>query len=82
MAIARTNADAVHHVPGQVTEAARHREQRIVAALRQGAATAEEVIARTGLSHSATFADLRLLADEGVIVAETHYRLPRPGERR
>jgi hypothetical protein len=75
MPIARTNADAVHLPPGEVAPVAR--ERLIVQALRQdGPATPEVVIAPTGLSQSATYADLPMLADRGVIVAHTVYALP------
>lgn len=78
MPIARTNADAVHHRPGEVTPAAREREARIRQALARGPATAEQVIARTGLPQSVVYAELSLLADQGAIVAHTLYALPEP----
>lgn len=77
MAIARTNPDAVHLPPGEVAPVARERERRIVQALRQGGpATADAIIARTGLSQSTVYAELPLLADRGVLNAYTLYALP------
>jgi hypothetical protein len=66
VSIARTNADAIHLVPGEVTPAARQREQAIKNALRQqGPATAEQVIERTELSQSATYELLEAFKVDG-----------------
>lgn len=75
--MARVNQDAVHHTPGEVAPVARERERRIVEALRRGGpASADAVIARTGLPQSAVYAELPLLVDRGALDAFTLYALP------
>jgi hypothetical protein len=63
-------------------EGARLREARLVSALRSGPGTLEDILRRphhaglAPLTQSATLADLRCLADEGVIEQHIVYALP------
>lgn len=82
MGLTRTNADAMHLRPGEVTPSARDREARIRSALRDGPQTAEEVVRRTGLSQPVVYAELSLLADCGQLLPITLYALPGAGRER
>jgi hypothetical protein len=62
-------------------EGARHREQRVREALRQGPATLAQLVRRTGLGNATLTALLPLMADDGLVAVEPVYSLP-PAEGR
>jgi len=88
--MSRSNDDHEHYVAGQVTEGARQRERRILAALRPRAGegprprrTTEDVIRIANedapglplLTQSATLADLRCMVESGLVEQVVVYRL-------
>lgn len=77
MPLARINADAVHHRPGEVAPAARERDGLILTALRRGTATLDGLVRLTGISQAVLTADLPFLVAEGRVVrAGDMYSLP------
>lgn len=70
------NADYEAFVPGQMTEGARQQEARVLAALRRGPATLDQLVRLTGLSTAALTAHLSQMTNHGLVRWEPLYSLP------